>query len=198
MKKVTTDTTSTTDVATIRFNKLPTWRKRVAIAKDVLKHLDAKLMKACSKQRFAVFEKNIPIGEKSAQKVWQNGELGTCEVCALGGLFLSTVNLGNRTTTGQLLDEIYNIGLFIREKHKFSNRLTDFFSPEQLELIERFYENNRGSFIQLCNVSIRENASRFHENYITADERLRAIMENIIENKGTFVPSKLKKISTVK
>ena len=89
-----------------------------------------------------------------------------CKACALGSLAISKLLFEKC----KLLD-----GIFCYNERDFCKSKLGFFSIHQLSLIERFFEG-WGDF-----------SYTLHQ-YPDSTSRLRAIMENIIENKGTFIP----------
>lgn len=102
-----------------------------------------------------------------------------CEVCALGALMLSKVRIFNE----------YNFrNRIIREGYagqsSVTSALNDVFTKAQLTLIENTFEKNNvfGHF---------EDAENFGKRFPLPTDRLRAIMENIIQNDGTFIPSQV-------
>lgn len=122
--------------------------------------------------------------EDSVQKLFAEKKIESCNVCALGGLFMSCTNLNNNTAIQDLLNEYY-IGDFVRNNVKLSNGLNRIFTQKQLMLIETYFEGSEGYF-----KVDDEKTSDFFVNH-SDDERLEMIMQNIIDNNGTFKPNKL-------
>jgi hypothetical protein len=85
-----------------------------------------------------------------------------CNVCALGSLLLSHVRVNNELT----VDDVLNA-------NGYHDDLLEYFEHDQLQLIESHFENNKK--IDGC----------FYEE---DDERLEAIMQNIVDNDGEFNP----------
>lgn len=171
--------------------------KRVLIAKDVLQQI---------RKGFFVPERkgfvNIntlggttlysPLSgseeEQNVRELLMAGSTG-CECCALGGLMLSCTLFNNKTMTSD--SDLFYIGDGINAGHTFSNGLTEIFDRCQLELIENAYELGRGYFKYfVCKSSDmeRNKAIKFGQKYVEPKDRLRAIMKNIIKNKGDFIP----------
>ena len=76
------------------------------------------------------------------------------------------------------------------EKEVFSNGLNSLFSYSQLRLIEIAFERGLGAFKDYdYNLEpSTKRAAQFGRKFKTEKSRLRAIMKNIVENKGTFIP----------
>jgi hypothetical protein len=170
------------------FKKATKAQKRVMIAQDVLAQLKAKRYFAesgCWVQPNikAACEKNLK-DEDSVQELFAKKKIKSCNVCALGGLFMSCINLNNNTTVQDLKDETY-IGDLVADDDKLSNGLNRIFTQKQLILIETYFEGSEGYF-----KGDDEETVTFFENY-DDDERLEMIMQNIIDNNGTFKPNKL-------
>jgi hypothetical protein len=89
-----------------------------------------------------------------------------CKVCALGACFLGWVHHFN---TLSILD------LNCTDHEQMIRLMSDVFDAGQLEMIEAAFEG----FDRLASYVTR---------YPDLHDRLRAIMENIVVNKGTFVP----------
>jgi hypothetical protein len=170
------------------FKKATKAQKRVMIAKDVLAQIKAKRYFAesgCWVQPNikAACEKNLK-DEDSVQELFAKKKIKSCNVCALGGLFMSCINLNNNTTVEDLKKEFY-IGDFVYDDSKISNGLNRIFTQKQLMLIETYFEGSQGYF-----KGDNEKTLVFLESY-DDDERLEMIMQNIIDNNGTFKPKKL-------
>lgn len=173
------------------FKKATKAQKRVMIAKDVLAQIKTKRYvgeSGCWVQTNinATCEKDLK-DEDSVQELFAEKKIESCNVCALGGLFMSCTNLNNNTTVQDLKNEFY-IGDLVADDDKISNGLNRIFTQKQLMLIEIYFEGSQGYFRD--NLSSDEKAETFLENY-SDDERLEMIMQNIIDNNGTFKPSKL-------
>ncbi len=184
MKKITTEQKN------LEFKKLSKPEQRIAIAQDVLDQIKAKRYIATS-GRWISFEeeKGTYLSQfsptDSIQGLFEKKELTTCQCCGLGALFMSCINLNNNTTVENYNYESDDLATAISEE-TLSNGLNEIFSYEQLRLIESYFEGADGAFLD-----DKRNAINFYyEN--CEEERLKLVMENIIENEGTFVPSKLK------
>lgn len=93
----------------------------------------------------------------------RNLNLGKCQVCALGGLLVARAVRFDKVTYYDILYKPpYDL-------------LTEYFTLDQLRNIECAFED----FNDL---------RTWKEDIPDATERFKAIMQNIIDNKGTFVP----------
>lgn len=179
------------------FKKATKAQKRVMIAKDVLTQLRSKRYVAESgiwvspKYKFGDDGQDINRDE-SVQTLFADKTIEKCSVCALGGLFMSCTNMNNNTKVSDLEDEAeFDLGEIIDAGEKLSNGLNEIFSKSQLALIEKYFEGGDG-YHSVYEGDRGYNAiNDFYQKY-TSNQRLKKIMENIVANDGTFVPSKLK------
>ena len=189
----------------IAFKKANKQQKRVLIAQDVLAQLKANRYIAENGifVEYSVRDNSVYHDDNgSVQTLFATGDIKTCNVCALGGMFMSCTNLNNNTTLDQLVSEGSDIGSAIKNDQKFSNGLDKFFTKNQLMLIEIYFENHAGYFssyegtIDIDSSFYKsidlDHVNAFYESYCDDKRRLTAIMQNIVDNNGTFVPKKLK------
>ena len=183
------------------FKKATKAEKRVMIAKDVLAQIKAKRYVP---ESGTWVDPNWNIrneidGTESVQKLFADRTIETCNVCALGGLFMSCTNLNNNTCVSDINygGEGTEIGERIQDGDTLSNGLNKIFSKKQLQLIEVYFEKGDGWFGEegYTGVHIGEDSRHvayFNDAYPDDEDRLVEIMKNIVANDGTFVPSKLK------
>ena len=138
--------------------------KRIAIAKDVVRRLRYLRIKANN-----TYVSNVDrvfsvddIGKEMSPRVCKLEK--NCDVCALGGMFLSHLRLFNNFT--------YNMYGINRTRITL-DALNEYFSSDQLNLIEECFEYPPFD-------------SKYQKQH--PKTRLRMIMLNIIKNKGTFEP----------
>lgn len=180
------------------FNSLTPAQKRVAIAKDVIEQVNLK--RFIPKNRiYTKIVSKIEDVENQIQSEFNNIQ---CHCCALGGMFLSDIKFNNSCTFYELDNKIFQA----TEK----DRLQQYFSIEQLILIEAAFEcwsceditsydnveedyvidQGYGIDLYLSDLNIGEEdinkAGDFGNKYRDNSERLMAIMNNIIKNKGKF------------
>lgn len=158
-----------------RFQKLSPEKQRVAIARDALSQLKAHRLVASQGIYFsAVREEDYETGTVLSSAV--------CNVCALGALFC-----GLRDTT---CDEPAR-GIYTS---RLKTDLRQHFSEDNLVEIESAFEG--GNFAKSATQEERGRRAMLHfagKNMGPA-EKLQAILGNIIRNKGTFKPRKVKEL----
>ena len=193
MRIATTISTMKTNNLNAEFKKATKAQKRVMIAKDVLAQLKTKRYVAESgcwvkPNIHSAWEKKLSHHD-SVQELFIEQKIESCNVCALGGLFMSCTNFNNNTLLEDLDDASEELGNLIDEEEKLSNKLNKIFSTNQLKLIESYFEANSGFF---RDYDEDDRIEVFYNKYPSDKKRLQLIMENIVENEGTFVPAKLK------
>lgn len=148
--------------------------KRVAIAKDVLAQLKVgRYNPICG--RYWSINSRSPNYKVSQENLNVNF---LCRVCMDGALVVSAIRKFNGATI--CLENGGNEQLVL-------NVLADYFSLEQLQLIEAAYEPNVLALAMSTKDSeLYEEARPFREQYPDAEKRMIAICKNIIRNKGTF------------
>jgi len=134
-----------------KFEKMTKAEKCVAIAKDVLKQLHIGKIKATS----GVYLGHVDSLKNGNQYIYAKPNQ-PCQACALGALFVSKYNLFN----GYWENNISCVNL--------QNRLYGYFSEEQLDEIEDFFEYS-------CMEEVEND-----------EDRMIMIMQNIIDHKGKF------------
>lgn len=172
-----------------QFKRLSKSKKAILVAQDVLQQIKAK--------------KYIPEKGAYITNVWhdikegdirkQFDKIKTCEVCALGSMLLSCINLGNSITTDDLnLDvagSVRGINSF-----KIEGLFNSIFDPYQLLLIETSFENYNSDSDRYANDVLGQRLSdddiykcgKFYYKYTTSLNRIKAICNNIIKNNGIF------------
>ncbi len=190
------------------FSKLTKAEKRVRIAKDAIKQLNLKVFistpgryvnieakEGCEIERFNDLKSQLPNT--------------VCEVCAKGALFIAEISERNNISLREADSS---------RSTEITKRLNYLFSKNQLDLIETAYEltpiidsnpflviyNNNlnteneygdrlspSDFIRKNKENLTEDcikAIKFGNKYRNDTNRLLAILENIIKNKGEFRP----------
>lgn len=165
LKQSSTITKSTLD-------KLSPAQVRVLLAQDVLAQLDKKHFFAKTMIWLETFSCQYTIEY--------------CEGCALGGLFLSTVDKLN-SLGAQMVDDYYP------EPDRLLIELKKYFEIKQLVIIEFLFEgsvNTSDGNVMLSSEEL-ESAKKYYiaNNLyrINSEQRMRHIMQNIINNEGTLV-----------
>jgi hypothetical protein len=192
------------------FNLMTKKEKIVTIAKDCLNRLDLNQITAKTSVLFDWDEREHK-GEESIQSVCNTDDKFNCSACMKGGLLLSYIGRVNQFNFG----EISKDNDIRSREHK---KLTELFSKEQLALIEfafegrlyinikftkktilkavKFYSENGGVYADYDKDEFDDmvkdcNAVDFVPSFCNSndeDKRMIAICENIIENKGVFIP----------
>ena len=177
-----------------KFAKANKAAKRVMIAKDVLEQLQAKRIVA-KKGTYCTFKLNEvrtikKSDNKSVRENFHNGAITSCKTCGIGAIMLSTI--------------LFKNGINVQHNIQFASVWNDsdtdqqatalvlkYFDEQQLRLIEAAFEC--WSVRRFVNDQLlAEQASNFGALFSSPTKRLKAIMENIIRNKGTFVPGDYK------
>ncbi len=160
--------------------------QRVIIAKDVILRLETKNLLAAKgaflkEGSFDVL--NLYTSRISLKNYLNKNDRNSCVVCAKGALFCSIIGRNNKMTIGAMVNgnggnNLYSGG---------HQRLLEYFSREQLDLIETAFEGK--SYLNICNAKTLQGAIYFYNaNLESHYNRLVAICNNIIENQGTFKP----------
>lgn len=157
-----------------KFKVLPKVRRRILIAKDVLLRIKLKQFKpGVGYKSFNTKLTNCNTDVRnaiSANKI-------KCEGCAKGGIFFSAIALKDSMNLGAARSALISWG---------NSFMLEEFTQRQLDLIETAYENI--VFTDSCSYQQHQRAKKFGDKYNNRDERLKAIMKNIIKNEGTFKP----------
>ena len=164
------------------------------------------LCEATITSRFAAENKPIPFEDLSSQeqRIWfakdvlaqlyknkliidtgafvEKMSTDTCTVCALGALAISCLTKRTDFTT---LDELSSFRESDRLRSVIHDLLSPYFSSDQLDLIEAAFEE-RADYARVRTPQV-EIASKLYSLVDLPEERLICIMQNIIDNQGTFV-----------
>jgi hypothetical protein len=161
------------DAKNAKFAKLTKPQKRVAIAKDALMQLRLKRVKAAhmiyvgSNDVVSIYPRDINGNLREAddrQLCDLIPKMANCKACALGTLFLAGVSCKDNLT----VSAIRGMAMTDGTQGALQRYLGDTFAWRQLRLIEDHFEA--------------------HWHCGDPDATLRAILNNIVCNKGTFKP----------
>lgn len=164
--------------------------RRVAVAKDVLKHLNFFKVKDGNTYCFLdKLPKSIP--NKGSMQDYMDKITNTkrCEVCALGAMMLSHVRLFDKFDLDRMV-KITDLPDAVRYLHlTYWDAITALrengFSLKDLDAIERAFESRR------CP---NKNGIEINLNLpVNPAARLGKIMQNIVKNGGDFRPEQLTK-----
>jgi hypothetical protein len=174
----------------------------VKIAQDVLAQLRTKRYNACSVYvTLRHFDYDEIDMDESFQTIFQEDQDVTCEVCALGSVFVSLVNIKNEFSVWQV-DQV--------DFSEITEALSGIFHQRDLYLMEYVFE--RAGAGALTSETLRalpnepvtventvngdeiifsrselERALQYGEKYYDNSERLKVIMRNIVRNEGRFI-----------
>lgn len=186
-----------------QFKDLTRAEQRVAIARDVIAQLNARAILATPGIYFefpkdalgerehgdwGIGDKEPTLAGKALCDVLTNAA-EPCQVCALGAVFVSAACAagdyaikGVELSTGDIFAERPTQGAM----HRY---LGGFFDEEQLELMENAFEatNINGSYDDDDFITTYGVAADMFENVEDPTERLRLVMQNVVDNGGTFV-----------
>lgn len=164
----------------LAFRKANKARKRVMIAKDVIRQLDANKIITADAGYFAIDNRvSIPKdGHIDLQAMLKKSET-ECRVCAMGAVFCSLVLYRNKFKSKP------NFGYIEEDRAAISDYMADVFDKDQLSLLECLFEGYS---------SYGSNGLEFGSHYLThkyhlheRNDRLRWLMKNIIKNKGELI-----------
>ena len=185
------------------FSKLNKQGKSLLLAKDVIAQIKEGKYRA-KKGTWCTFATNkCGLSDKQFNSFDVQQSIAFCEVCGLGSLFCSLVKITNNVTFGELAYK--PVFALLKE------RLIDVLSMKELSAIELSFEVNFGSTFITSNsyrslgrkthltagnkkfdlnfFKYLQEALVFGRKYIKPEERLLAIMRNIVKNKGQFKPN---------
>ncbi len=181
--------------------------RAVLVAKDVLARLKSGKFSAHRGSWLVFQNEDLAENPRPVQECILGGE--PCYGCAMGGLMMSLISWRNKVKFDALSptqEGLLGIGL---SEPGFA--LGSVFSPSQQKLIERTFEGGSGQFvhewdgvnyryenldylkrIDLTKLSskVQENVKSliFYKSYSDENDRLKAMMNNIVKNKGVFIP----------
>jgi hypothetical protein len=172
--------------------------KRVMIAKDVIGHLKVKNILPYKGKYFdgGPFPE---IGETTKSKVSLQEvlpEMKACKVCAIGGMFYSSIAINNKFKA-DVIDKNYGEIYSEFDGDEVKKKLGRFFSNYQMALIETAFESEdfseENGIYEMSKVKTLEFSRAFYfctdkGKRINSQEAIVKIMNNIIENEGAFKP----------
>lgn len=166
---------------------------RVRVALDALAQIDAGLRRV---------ERGTYVKGPSG-KTLQDVAKGECEVCALGTLLLAHLSRAEQKVYWRDLDgqKWNDSGVMALRSRAVYSRLAEAFDERQLLLIEAAfecwtYERTRVEWAshpsRVLGIADCEATWRFGMEFGGDEDRLRAILHNIVRNGGTFDPTDLR------
>ena len=175
------------------FNKLSKIEKRIEIAKDVISQVKAEKFIAKCGIYFSTESFNEFGQEESAQQILLGDKAPKCTVCALGGITLSTIRKNNAVKIGVLQVK----GGAANQRKLVADKTHNIFTKTQLDMMEIAFERQvmdrenpyfTNQDYPFNNTMIGQKAIDFGSKYADINDRLVAIMENLIANNGIFKP----------
>ncbi len=159
----------------VAFSKMTMMEKRVALAQDVLASLKAEKYVAESGTYVQLCNTERNVGN-TIQNLLKEGV--QCNVCAIGSLFVSRVKMSKTKT-------------MTNDSDKMVKSMRGIFNEKALRTLEYFFEgDDAASFFEEDedgDADIASDAWDFYRSHTNDENRLIAIMENIIANKGRFI-----------
>jgi len=154
---------------------------RVKIARDVISRIDAKQI---SPNRTTYIRLNswldVPedsVGTDSAQPIIDQF-YKHCDVCMLGAMFLSHINLNNGVT----IEDVP-----IAARPQIVEFLREYWTERELFEIESWYQGWTNNDSRMITFYLKY----FWYQYCNETEVMKMLMENIVANGGNFVPEQL-------
>lgn len=185
------------------FAKLTNTTQRIKIAEDVLAQLKAKAYAAtqgtyCSIKGISLWANR----GKELRDAVETKAVESCTVCALGSMFMSAIRLGDNckvTNSVSMYNGESEEGNYIAVGGDLiHDRIHQIFGQDR-RLIESAFEGadmdledyiDANPELELDFDQLERDCIDFYEVYPEDDERLAAIMKNIIRNEGKFIPVK--------
>lgn len=155
--------------------------KAVAVAKDVLKHLDAMKVKDGHYFELITNERKVRDLEGDLQEHAEEVQ-ANCQVCLLGACVLSKARLYDAVSMEAFRDmEIYCSDDDVRDT------LADIFDIDTINCMEAAFEGESFSWMRPTSYRLILEAMKFGNQFADRKECVRAVMENIIANNGRFI-----------
>jgi hypothetical protein len=104
-----------------------------------------------------------------------------CEACALGSMFLAAVDRHDKIAMPPARADTFTR----REETRY---LSSFFSASQLDLIESAFESTNICEYTRCFQDTVQRATKMFLSRVRPRQRMIQIMQNIVDNEGTFRP----------
>lgn len=172
------------------FKSLTSAGQRVRIARDVLKQLAAGVVSSTG--GYLRIMQPVDMGAPLKPQLLETPRKRPCSACAIGALFVSSVILQNHVSADDLgLRLCGSLNWVTADRETVAHRLhrSGIFSKRQLKLIEMAFEG--GDFDEGTAIGKEKTTSAlnfYHRHRGDRNNRMAAIMRNIIKNRGEFVP----------
>lgn len=164
------------------WSSLTKGEKRIVLVKDAINQILNKRVTIVKGEYCLIEDENLIKGIQ-LNKVLSLVKKENCKVCAKGALFLAHVDKFNRI-------KLSSNNIFMASNKEIKNRLKNIFSSIQLSMIEAAFELQViDDILSLENLSnLGNRCIDFGNNYRNCESRILAIFDNIIKNKGEFIP----------
>jgi hypothetical protein len=154
--------------------------KRIRIANDVLMQLNKRAFEATNQIYLSIpYAWERDASECQLQEKLLGAVVEPCKACALGGMFLSMAKLNDHITVAEAS---------AADRFEITKNLGQWFTQEQLSMIETAFECNSSQEFGTCYGEERTRARNFSRRFLDSHTRLGKIMQNIIKNDGEFKP----------
>jgi hypothetical protein len=166
--------------------------KRVAIARDLIEHVNAGRVRA---------QESVWLSSRGAVQFSNSDErqldavlkaVPTCTCCQLGGLLYATACRANAVKVSDVTNEYDDDDSL--DYSGFSGYLERYFEEQQLMLMEMAFEGGDGAFSgydldtnEETEDELEHAANAFYFRHDNDEERMVAICQNIIDHGGEFV-----------
>lgn len=159
--------------------------RAVVVAKDVLAAISAGRFRV---EQGAYVDTDVPgtsgDGEplrenlrRAALRAQDYSPKDECRVCALGACFIAMIDRGTIVRDDTWFDNRYDL----------YEELQDIFTPEEFDLIEEAFELG-GVHTDIHDTLPARRTRNFGRRRKDPVQRLEAIMQNIVDNRGEFIP----------
>jgi len=167
----------------VDLKSLPKNKARVEIAKDVIAALNLEKLRAAHTYFSGKFKKTFESGASLRNELASN--IKQCDVCAIGACFTAVVARDNKFDLNMGHEDDITGCVEIWYSEMFDSQLTKYFPREMLSRIEAAFECNAFP-VSGGRELYAEQA--FGDQYSKANDRMFAIVQNIISNDGEFIP----------
>lgn len=163
-------------------------QKRILILKDMKKWLKAGRFVPTSGTfvTFDYYEATDLLDNEDIQQAFLSKKLAECAVCLVGAVCLSTI-LYVDSFKGKDLHHDTDIFCPPNKGNKASKILRTYFSLNQLRLMELAFEIGDGWFRKAKTIEEKA-AVEFGTKYYSDQDRILAIINNMLKNSGIFKP----------
>jgi len=188
-------TTLTQEQKAKRWRTLTRAERKVEIAKDVIKHIQAENLNIRDGLGYIVPDTargHLDLRDRANTRTELDSEgcdlvRKHCTMCARGALLISRVDVGNKLGWSD-----------IGSGHAGSGHtvwgLKDAFTISELKLIEAAFERSDNYASSTTRRELKIDAREFGKGHADPSDRLLAVMQNIVDHDGEFKPEVLYEI----